>query len=105
MREAIWAEKRMAVSLYRLCSDAEDSAIAELFAIGRSAVNVLHKAFCMDILKYLEDDWVKVPSPADMDEHMRELFAVTVFPQGVGAPDGCLFPVSPPKKYASDCYI
>ncbi|KAL3192606.1 hypothetical protein MRX96_058828 [Rhipicephalus microplus] len=45
-----------------------------------------------------------MPSPTDMEEHMREFFAVTGFPQGVGALDGCHFPVSPPKKYASDYY-
>ncbi|KAH7955329.1 hypothetical protein HPB52_000289 [Rhipicephalus sanguineus] len=39
-----------------------------------------------------------------MEEHMREFFAVTGFPQGVGALDCCHFPVSPPKKYASDYY-
>ncbi|KAL3203058.1 hypothetical protein MRX96_053294 [Rhipicephalus microplus] len=45
-----------------------------------------------------------MPSPTDMEEHMREFFSVTGFPQGVGALDGCHFPVSPPKKYASDYY-
>ncbi|KAH7976923.1 hypothetical protein HPB52_021500 [Rhipicephalus sanguineus] len=104
MREAISVEKGVAVSLYRLCSTAEDRTIAELFAIGRSTVNLLYKEFCKAILKNLEDDWVKMPSPADMEEHMREFFAVTGFPQGVGALDGCHFPVSPPKKYASDYY-
>ncbi|KAH8031321.1 hypothetical protein HPB51_016213 [Rhipicephalus microplus] len=104
MREAISVEKRVAVSLYRLCSAAEDRTIAELFAIGRSTENLLYKEFCTAVLKNLEDDWVKMPSPTDMEEHMREFFAVTGFPQGVGALDGCHFPVSPPKKYASDYY-
>ncbi|KAL3184306.1 hypothetical protein MRX96_032107 [Rhipicephalus microplus] len=84
MREAILVEKRVAVSLYRLCSAAEDRSIAELFAIGRSTVNLLYKEFYTAVLKNLEDDWVKMPSPTDMEEHMRELFAVTGFPQGVG---------------------
>ncbi|KAL3195898.1 hypothetical protein MRX96_045479 [Rhipicephalus microplus] len=74
MREAISVEKRVAVSLYRLCSAAEDRTIAELFAIGRSTVNLIYKEF------------------------------FTGFPQGVGALDGCHFTVSPPKKYASDYY-
>ncbi|XP_037276716.2 uncharacterized protein LOC119169805 [Rhipicephalus microplus] len=104
MREAISVVKRVAVSLYRLCSAAEDRTIAELFAVGRSTVNLLYKEFCTTVLKNLEDDWVKMPSPTDMEEHMREFFAVTGFPQGVGALDGCHFPVSPPKKYASDYY-
>ncbi|KAL3211902.1 hypothetical protein MRX96_051923 [Rhipicephalus microplus] len=104
MREAISVEKRVAVSLYHLCSAAEDRTITELFAVGRSTVNLLYKEFCTTVLKNLEDDWVKMPSPTDMEEHMREFFAVTGFPQGVGALDGCHFPVPPPKKYASDYY-
>ncbi|KAL3187029.1 hypothetical protein MRX96_026122 [Rhipicephalus microplus] len=35
---------------------------------------------------------------------MREFFAVTGFPQRVRVLDGCNFPVSPPKKYASNYY-
>ncbi|KAH8038206.1 hypothetical protein HPB51_024979 [Rhipicephalus microplus] len=98
MREAISVEKRIAVSLYHLCSAAEDRTIAEFFAIGRSTVNLLYKEFCTAVLKNLEDDWVKIPSPTDTEEHMRELFAVTGFLQGVKALYGCHFPVSPPKK-------
>ncbi|KAH7944281.1 hypothetical protein HPB52_017884 [Rhipicephalus sanguineus] len=39
-----------------------------------------------------------------MADHVREFFAVTGFPQAVGALDGCHFPVSPPKKHATDYY-
>ncbi|KAL1472763.1 hypothetical protein MTO96_039121 [Rhipicephalus appendiculatus] len=40
----------------------------------------------------------------DMVDHARKFFAVTGFPQAVGALDGCHFPVSPPKKRATDYY-
>ncbi|XP_037572065.2 uncharacterized protein LOC119454136 [Dermacentor silvarum] len=39
-----------------------------------------------------------------MDDHVREFFAVTGFPQAVGALDGCHFAISPPKEHAADCY-
>ncbi|KAL3216393.1 hypothetical protein MRX96_051204 [Rhipicephalus microplus] len=83
---------------------AEAQPRGEFFAIGRSTVNLLYKEFCTAVLKNLEDDWVKILSPTDTEEHMRELFAVTGFLQGVKALYGCHFPVSPPKKYASDYY-
>ncbi|KAH7948858.1 hypothetical protein HPB49_002820 [Dermacentor silvarum] len=35
---------------------------------------------------------------------MREFYAVTGFPEAIGALDGCHFPVSPPKKHAMDYY-
>ncbi|KAH7972546.1 hypothetical protein HPB52_013325 [Rhipicephalus sanguineus] len=38
-----------------------------------------------------------------MADHVRE-FAVTAFPQAVGALDGLHFPVLPPKKHATDYY-
>lgn len=104
MTEAISVEKRVAVALYRLCSTAEDRTIAELFALGRSTVNSIYKEFCVAILRNLENYWIKIPSPADMEEHIRDFFAVTEFPQGIGALDDCHFPVSPPKEHASDYY-
>ncbi|XP_077514083.1 uncharacterized protein LOC144124951 [Amblyomma americanum] len=37
-------------------------------------------------------------------EHMRECYAVTGFPQAIGALDGCHFAISPPKKDAAGYY-
>ncbi|XP_075538681.1 uncharacterized protein LOC142573058 [Dermacentor variabilis] len=102
MTEAISVEKRVAVALYRLCSTAEDRTISELFSLGRSTVNKIYKEFCAAVLRNLEEAWIKMPAPADIEDHMREFFAMTEFPQGVGALDGCHFPVSPPKEHASD---
>ncbi|KAH7967542.1 hypothetical protein HPB49_025506 [Dermacentor silvarum] len=102
MTQAISVEKRVAVALYRLCSTAEDRTISELFSLGRSTVNKIYKEFCAAVLQNLEEAWLKMPAPADIEDHMREFHAMTGFPQGVGALDGCHFPVSPPKEHASD---
>ncbi|KAH7968665.1 uncharacterized protein LOC119382032 [Rhipicephalus sanguineus] len=40
----------------------------------------------------------------DMKEHLREFFAFSGFPQGIGALDGCHFCASPPKEHAVDYY-
>ncbi|XP_077514205.1 uncharacterized protein LOC144125014 [Amblyomma americanum] len=102
MRKPITVEKRVAVGLYRLCSSAEDRTIAHLFGIGRSTVNTVSREFCQAVVNNLESTWLDMPR--QMAEHMRECYAVTGFPQAIGALDGCHFAISPPKKDAADYY-
>ncbi|XP_049273736.1 uncharacterized protein LOC125759317 [Rhipicephalus sanguineus] len=104
MRTPISVEKRVAIGLYRLCSSAEDRTIAHLFGVGRSTVNVVWRQFSTAVIQQLESQWICMVRRADMADHVREFFAVTGFPQAVGALDGCHFPVSPPKKHATDYY-
>ncbi|XP_042149020.1 protein ALP1-like [Ixodes scapularis] len=102
MRETIAMEKRVGVALFKLCSTAEDRTVATLFGIGRSTVNELYREFCETIVAVLEPEWVKLMTPKELPEHIREFQAALEFPQGVGALDGCHFPVSPPQENASD---
>ncbi|XP_049522528.1 uncharacterized protein LOC125945022 [Dermacentor silvarum] len=104
MREAVPVEKRVAVALYKLCSSAEDRTVAHLFDMGRSTVNIIYREFCETVVASLEHEWVKMVTGNDMENHIGEFYASTGFPQGVGALDGCHFPVSPPKEHASDYY-
>lgn len=102
MRKAISVEKRVAVGLYRLCSSAEDRTIADLFGIGRSTVNTIFREFCKTVIDRLEAEWIRMVGRRELEEHMRECFAVNGFPQVVGALDGCHFGISPPKENAAD---
>ncbi|KAL1463927.1 hypothetical protein MTO96_027121 [Rhipicephalus appendiculatus] len=102
MRKPLSVEKRVAVGLYRLCSSAEDRTIAHLFGIGRSTVNIAYRDFCRAVVSKLEDAWVHMPRKEEMADHMRECYAITGFPQAIGALDGCHFAVSPHKKDAVD---
>nr|XP_050023278.1 uncharacterized protein LOC126517568 isoform X1 [Dermacentor andersoni] len=102
MRQSISLEKRVAIGLYRLCSSAEDRTIAHLFAVGRSTVNFLWKQFCAAVIEQLESQWLCMVRRDEMAYHVREFFAVTGFPQVVGALDTCHFAVSPPKEHATD---
>lgn len=104
MRPVISVEKLVAVSLYKLCSSAEDRSIANLFALGRSTVNTLHREFCDAVVELLEEKWVKMPTADSMADHMTAFNAVCDFPQVVGALDGCHVLVSPPKEFAVDYY-
>ncbi|XP_077508807.1 uncharacterized protein LOC144120287 [Amblyomma americanum] len=102
MREAVPVDKRVAIGLYRLCSSSEEHSIAELFAVGRSAVNQAYRELCEAVVELMEDDWLKMPTLDTMPEHIREFNAACQSPQAVGALDGCHFPVSPPKENAVD---
>ncbi|KAM7287999.1 uncharacterized protein ISCGN_031688, partial [Ixodes scapularis] len=102
MRSTIPVEKRVGAALYKLCSSAEDRTIANLFGLGRSTVNENYREFCRVVVSVLEQDWLKMVSAAELPDHIREFQAALEFPQGIGALDGCHFPISPPKVNASD---
>ncbi|XP_064483202.1 uncharacterized protein LOC135396090 [Ornithodoros turicata] len=102
MRAAISVEESVAVGLYRLCSTAEDRTIAHLFGIGRSTVNTVYRQFVTAVIEKLESEWLRMIRPEAMAAHLREFYAVTGFPQALGALDGCHFAVSPPEKNAVD---
>lgn len=104
MRETITPEKRVAIGLYKLCSSAEDRTVANLFGVGRSTVNTIYRQFCEAVVCVLEREWIKVMTAEEMTRHIQEFEAVTGFRQGVGALDGCHFPISPPKEHATDYY-
>ncbi|KAL3224691.1 hypothetical protein MRX96_026392 [Rhipicephalus microplus] len=104
MRQTVSVQKRVAVALYKLCSSAEDRTVAYLFDLGRSTVTTIHREFCDIVVEALEDQWVRMLAADEMTHHIREFYAVTGFPQAVGALDGCHFPVSPPKENAIDYY-
>ncbi|XP_065292087.2 uncharacterized protein [Dermacentor albipictus] len=75
MREAITLDKRVAIGLYRLCSSAEDRSVAELFAVGRSTVNVAYRELCEAVIHTMEAEWIKMPTASSMAEHIREFTA------------------------------
>ncbi|KAH7964397.1 hypothetical protein HPB51_027365 [Rhipicephalus microplus] len=102
MWEAVSVQKRITVTLYKLCSSAEDRTVANLFDLGRWTVNTKYREFCDIVVEALEDQWVKMLAADEMTHHIREFYAVTGFPLAVRALDGCHFPVSPPKENAID---
>ncbi|CAN7946620.1 unnamed protein product, partial [Ixodes hexagonus] len=102
MRRAIPLDKRVAIGLYRLATSAEDRTVANVFGVERSSVNVAFKEFCRAIVQRLEPRYIRFPRTSELAEHLRQFAAVTGFPQGMGALDGCHIEVSPPKDHATD---
>ncbi|CAN7938457.1 unnamed protein product [Ixodes hexagonus] len=102
MKTAITMKKREAISLYRLCSTAEERTIAHLFAVGQSVVNGSYREFYNVIIEKLESRTVSIVRSGDLDNHILEFEAVLGFPNAIGALDGYHLPVSPPKDSAVD---
>ncbi|XP_077509345.1 uncharacterized protein LOC144120619 [Amblyomma americanum] len=102
MREAISVEKRIGIGLFKLCSAAEDRVVAIVFGVGRSTVNTIYREFAETVVDVLEPEWARMMAPNEMNEHVSEFYAMTGFPQAMGALDGCHFPLSPPHLNAED---
>ncbi|KAG0415067.1 hypothetical protein HPB47_007766 [Ixodes persulcatus] len=102
MKSAMTVEKRVAISLYRLCSSAEERTIGHLFAVGKSVVNGSYREFCDVIIDQLESRTVSMVRSQDLDHHMLEFQAVLGFPNAIGALDSCHMPVSAPNDSAVD---
>ncbi|KAH7960907.1 hypothetical protein HPB49_024712 [Dermacentor silvarum] len=62
MREAIALDKRP-----------KHRSDAELFAVGRSTVNVAYREFCEAVIQTMEAEWIKMPTASSMAEHIRRV--------------------------------
>lgn len=102
MRPAIPLHKRVAIGMYRLATSAEDRTVGNLFGVSRSSVSIIFREFCDVVLSELEPRFVRFPKVDQLEDHMQRFTAVTGFPQGVGALDGCHIEICPPKEYAAD---
>lgn len=102
MRACIPLHKRVAISLYRLATSAEERTVAHLFGVSRSSVNLIFREFCDVVVNVLEPQIVRFPSLNNVRDHVRQFEACTGFPLGLGAMDGCHIKVSPPKENAQD---
>ncbi|KAH9375625.1 hypothetical protein HPB48_015691 [Haemaphysalis longicornis] len=103
VRRCIPLHKRVALSLYRLASSAEERTVAHLFSVSRSSVNNICREFCDILLHVFEPQNICMPSINDLKGHMRQFEATTGFPQGFGALDGCHVNVAPAKENPQDC--
>lgn len=66
IRDCIAVEKVVGIGLYKLCSMAEDSSVAHIFGVGRSTVNGIYREFCEAVIAVLEDEWLRMMTPAEM---------------------------------------
>ncbi|KAH8025799.1 hypothetical protein HPB51_012121 [Rhipicephalus microplus] len=84
--------------------EVEDRTVANMFDLGSSTVNTIYAEFCDIVVEALKYEWVRMLAADEMTHHIREFYAVTGFPQAVGALDGRHFLVSPPRENAIEYY-
>lgn len=76
--------------------------MANAFGVERSTVNRISREVCRVVVQKLEQKFARFPRLHELAVHLRHFPAVTGFPQGMGALDGCHIEVYPPEDNATD---
>ena len=104
LRAAIPVEDRVAVTLWRLASNADYRSVAELFSLGRSTVCHIFLECCTLIAKKLLPQFVNIPTGAKLREIVDGFQSRWGFPQTVGTIDGTHIPIVRPAENHTDYY-
>ena len=101
MRHCISVEKRLAITLWFLASNADFRTIGHLFGISKASVSLISRDVCRAIVRILLPIYI-FPSDSRL-KHAMEGFQKRGFPQEcVGAIDGTHIPIEAPRENASD---
>ena len=103
-RQAITVEGRVAVTIWRLATNAEYRTISQLFGIGRSTVGEIVLDTCGAIADHLFKKYVCFPQSDRLREVVDGFECRWGFPQVVGAIDGTHIPIIKPDNSASDYF-
>ena len=104
MRKAITVEKRVAVTLWYLASNADFRTICHLFGISKAVVSHIRKDVCKAIVKLLlPKKYITFPNGTRL-QHVMAGFLRRGFPQCAGAIGGTHIPVEAPAENAYDYY-
>ena len=103
-RQAISVEGRIAITIWRLATNAEYRTIAELFGLGRSTVGEIVLDTCGAIVDHLFRSYVCIPGNDGLREIVVGFERRWGFPQVVGAIDGTHIPIIKPDNSASDYF-
>jgi hypothetical protein len=97
MRRAINVEKRVALTLWFLASNADFRTISHLFGVSKSSVSIFRNDVCKAIVKILLPKYVAFPSESRL-KHVVDGFQRRGFPQCCGAIDGTHIPIEAPAE-------
>ena len=103
MRKAISVEKRVAVTLWYLASNADFRTIGHLFGFSKASVSHIRTDVCKAIVKLLLPKYITFPNGTRL-QYVMAGFLSRGFPQCAGAIDGTHIPVAAPAENASDYY-
>ena len=97
-------EERVAITLWRLGTNAEYRSISHLFGVGLSTVCVTVHEVCKAIVSKLMHQYVSIPREDALRAVRDQFFLKWGFPQCVGAIDGTYIPIIAPKENALDYF-
>ena len=103
-RKAICVEARVAMTIWRLATNAEFRTISALFGVGRSTVAEVVLDTCEVIRRELMPKYVRIPGNDSLREIVDGFLHRWGFPQTVAAINGTHIPISKPQYSAADYY-
>ena len=103
-REPVSVEQRIAVTVWKLATNAEYRTLAALFGLGRSTVGRIVIETCDAIATHLLSKYVSVPAGNKLKEIVKGFETCLGFPQAAGAIDGTHIVIIRPDDCASDYY-
>ena len=97
-------EERVAITVWRLATNAEYRTLSELFCVGISTAGTIVNNTCSVIAQHILPRYVQMPSDARLREVVDVYKSKWGFPQVVGAIDGSHIPIIRPSESATDYY-
>ena len=104
MRLAIPVQVKVAVAVSRLATGNSMQCIAGLYRIGLSTSQLAVSQFCVAIKNILLKEFIRWPSPADLERFAHEFQNLHQIPYVVGAVDGSHIPIVAPRLHAADYF-
>ena len=104
LRLAVTVEERVAITVWRLATNAEYRTLSELFGVGISTVGTIVNNTCSVIAQHILPPYVQMPSDGKLREVVDGFKSRWGFPQVVGAIDGSHIPIIRPSESATDYY-
>ena len=101
MRPAILAEKRVALTLWFLATNADYRTIGHLFGVSKASVCVIRKQVCRTIVNVLLRKYIALPSGSALATVLNG-FARKGFPHCAGAVDETHIPIEAPQYSPAD---
>lgn len=103
-RIAVPLQKRVAVALWKLATNAEYRSVSHLFGVGISTACDCLKEFCSSVEEILLPEIIQMPNAEKLKELALYFDQKWGLPQCVGAIDGSHIPIMAPREYHTEFF-